>query len=234
MKKKRNWGLIALGGLMIGSGLLGFGVRNAIHSYDAYSYSEPTLPVEDYYYEDGPTTEFAYRATQQLKADGINVPLYLQTDERWKDELIDYTYSLTMETNGSAFASMMMVLSYWQGIDYDYDVIYDLVFEDYFSSDGTIKWKFFEQAGENFGASISNLGYKYEAAEKYLKNGAPVIVAFKANEADKNEHFAVLARTKDGNLRVLDPLDNPDIERYKKVYTPAELTDTIQNYWAIN
>lgn len=63
---------------------------------------------------------------------------------------------------------------------------------------------------------------------------APVIVAFKANEADKNEHFAVLARTKDGNLRVLDPLDNPDIERYKKVYTPAELTDTIQNYWAIN
>jgi hypothetical protein len=216
VKKQRNWGMIVFGSLLIGSGIVGFGIRNAIHSYDVQAYEQPTTPIEDNYYEEGPYTEFSYRATQQLKADGIKVPLYLQTDERWKNEMIDYTNSLTMETHGSAIASMMMVLSYQQELDYDYEVIYELTSEDYFNSDNTLKWKFFEQASENYGISISNLGYHYEEAETHLKNGEPVIV-----------------RTKDGNLRVLDPLDSPDTERYKKVYTPSELTDTIQNYWAI-
>ncbi len=49
-----------------------------------------------------------------------------------------------METQGSAIASMMMVLSYQQELDYDYEVIYELTAEDYFNSDNTLKWKFFE------------------------------------------------------------------------------------------
>lgn len=231
MKKQRNWGIIVFGSLLIGSGIVSFGIRNAIHSYDVQAY-EQSIPVEDNYYEEGPYTEFSYRATQQLKADGIKVPLYLQTDERWKNEVIDYTNSLTMETHGSAIASMMMLLSYQQELDYDYEVIYELTSEDYFNSDNTLKWKFFEQVSENYGISINNLGYHYKEAETHLKNGEPVIIALTPDDYS-NEHFTVIVRTKDGNLRVLDPLDSPDIEHYKKVYTPSELTDTIQNYWAI-
>lgn len=230
MKKKQiNWKFILLGIILIFIGITSFNIKNVASNEPEY-WEEDT----DYYYygDEGPLTEFSYRATEQLIAEGINVPLYLQTDERWEFEEIDYNLELTMAEAGSGFTSMMMLQAYLQNIDYDYFEFYDWVYDDYFTADQNLKWKFFKNAAADNGFSIQSLGDNFDRAQEFLEAGEPVIASFKPNTFEVNEHFAVLVQATDRTLHVLDPLDSPEKEHYQIDYSPDELADQIQNYWA--
>lgn len=227
--KKKNWGMILVGVFLIFISIIAF----AIQQLNAQSEESWEAETEYYYYgEEGPQSEFSYRATEQLKAEDIEIPLYLQTDERWSLEEIDYDYGITMEEAGSGFTSMMMLLAYYQETDYDYFEFYDWLYNDYFTSNHDLKWKFFKEVGEEYNLPMHNLGDNFDKAQVILETGAPIIACFQPDTFETNEHFVVLAQASDGTLHVLDPLDSPEKEHYKITYTPEELTNQIQNYWA--
>lgn len=227
-KQQKNWLLILLGSGLILTSFVGFMIQNrATNNYDSM-YEETTL-----YAEEGPQSEFAYRATEQLRGKGIDIPLFLQTDERWQEEYADDSYTYTLAENGSGFASLAMLLSYYDATEYVYDDLYALTFGDYFTADGSLKWKFFEEASESFGTPVTSLGNNFDKVQTLLANHQPIIVSFKPGTFIDSEHFVVLFQTDDQTIRVLDPLDSPEREIYTIDFAPKDLTDKIQNYWAV-
>ncbi len=235
MKKKKNWRLILLGLFLILAGIIGLFVR----TYQSYSVGgstvqEVTVPEDGeryYMYEAGPQSEFADRATQQLQAEDITVPLILQTDERWAEETLTSQYGTTIAEAGSGITALAMLLSYFEGHPYELGDFDYWMYEDYFRSDQQLSWRFFTEVGEEFGYPLNNLGADFSAVEDKLLNGQPVIVSTKPNTFYPEEHFMILLQKND-QLRILDPLDTPEKEHYKQSYDAAELTDQIQNYWA--
>lgn len=231
---QRNGLAIFLGIILIILGFIGISTHNyqqstATYLEDVYYFEE------EHNYEEGPQTELAYRGTEQLEADGINIPLLLQSDERWKDDFVNDTYGLTMEEYGSGVAAVEMYRRFWEDwYDYDYDYLepYTYSYRELFNRNFDFQWKYFKQMTEEFGYPLTSFGNNFDKAKQSLESREPVIVSFKPGTFSEKEHFAVLALDNDGHLRLLDPLDTPEKSHYKIHYDETDLTDQIKNYWA--
>lgn len=227
-ERTRNPLKIIIGGIMIFSGLGIFGMQQITYSSLNDSYTD------DEYFESSLTqADYAQEANDYLKAEGIQTPLVLQTDERWANEAYGQDGGQNIAENGCAPASLAMVLAYHEQRSVSPSEITDWAQDKYYVAGSGTDWSIFADFAKAHNLTYHDLGADFTKAQPYLEKGIPVVVSALPGEFTDNGHIMVLGNygTEEDRLTILDPNDDPEKSHTYTWYGASEYVDQFQHYW---
>lgn len=176
--------------------------------------------------------EFVEEANQYLMDQKHDLPLILQTDERWYYQ--PYGTDLTdnfMGINGCALASLAMVGSYWQNRLIEPTEILSWAQNVYYLSGEGTMWSIFSDYAYAIGMTANDLGNDFATAKEYITLGYPVLVSVKAGYFTNVGHIMVLMLSEDGKIVVFDPNDSPSKRHYAQTFSDDLILNEAINYW---
>lgn len=180
--------------------------------------------------------KFSRKANQFLEADqkNANLPLLLQTDERWGDAAYGSEASQNdLAHNGCALASLAMIDSYWEKNSISPTDVLNWAQNNYYVTGQGTSWQIFSDFAVAHDLQFENLGNHFNRAKEFMNNGIPVIVSVKPGTFTTVGHIMVLATDSKGRIKVYDPNDNPTKEHYRKTYDSETFVTEGINYWAL-
>ncbi len=155
------------------------------------------------------------------------IPHLLQWDERWGYQ--SYGTS-TIAASGCGPTCMSMVIA---GLTGDVTAT-PYVLAKYSEQNGYVDesnntyWKFLNQAGANWGISITESGRDDALIVESLLAGHPVICSVGPGDFTSAGHFIVLTGYDNGNVEVKDPFS---IKNTQKSWIYTEIADQINEVW---
>lgn len=177
---------------------------------------------------------FNEEASLYLIDEGIETPLYLQTNELWGDEAYGYDGGQTIAENGCAIASIAMVSSAITGHEVLPTEVRDWAGNGYYAAGQGTDWRIFPEFAEAYGYQYQDLGMDLDLVSSYLAADQPVIVSVTAGDFTETGHIMVLAGIRDDHVIVLDPNDSPEKHHYDSYYTLDEIADQSIRFWAFS
>lgn len=227
-ERTRNPLKIILGAALILSGLGILGMQQITYNSFHGSFTD------DEYFESTLTqAEYADEANDYLKAEGIQTPLVLQTDERWSNESYGVDGGQSIAENGCAPASLAMVLAYHEKRSVSPSEITDWAQAKYYVAGSGTDWSIFSDFAQANNLTYHDLGADFTKAQPYLEKGNPVVVSALPGEFTDNGHIMVLAnyQATEDHLTILDPNDDPEKSHTYTWYAASEYVDQFQHYW---
>ena len=165
----------------------------------------------------------------------LNIPLQLQTDEKWKD--ISYgdgnPDGNIIGVNGCAITSLAMVATFLDGTNTTPQDILNWAKNDYYLEGEGTTWAIFPEFAAMKGYQCEELGMDIVAVEEQLKQNHPVIISVKPGYFTKTGHIMVISGVADGKFWVNDPNDTETKGHSKKTFSAEELTNEAMNFWTI-
>lgn len=167
---------------------------------------------------------------EQLKAQGLNDDLILQTDERWANEIYGWETDATVGNNACAIASLAMINAYWQHTPLTINQVLNWAGNDYFTDAGTL-WSIFPAFAEKYGYKYKDLGTNVADALPYLKNNVPVLISVKPGRFTTVGHIMVLTHADDEYIRLLDPNDNENKNHALTSFSKEVIQKELRHIW---
>jgi len=178
-------------------------------------------------------TRQANQAIQQAMADTQQVPLIVQTDQRWGNNPYGYGEEQnTFAANGCAIASLAMIDAFWTDHPPNPDKLLKWAGDQFYLPKQGTSWQIFPQFAEAFGYQFADLGDSFEVAYEKMTQGIPVVVSVQAGTFTTSGHIMVLALNKEGNIQVFDPNDSPEKAHYEKSYPNDVFQAEGIHYWS--
>lgn len=176
--------------------------------------------------------KFVEEANQHISDRGHDIPLILQTDERWYYEAYGTNDSDNfMGNNGCALASLAMVGSYWQNRLIEPVEILSWAQNNYYLTGQGTMWSIFNDYAHAIGMISQDLGNDFATAKQFMMLGYPVLVSVKPGDFTEVGHIMVLMADEKGEVFVFDPNDSPTKQHYAKTYTDDLILAQAINYW---
>lgn len=180
-------------------------VSNADGDYESMDNVQPSIKIPEH-------------------AGGMSIPLYLQTDSRWKSVRFGGN---TISTSGCSVTALAMVLSYMKNeCIYPSDVVKFTGATKYYTGAGA-SWGIFADVAAHWGLKCKEQVVDANAIIKALQAGNPVIVSTTGygttQEFTRHGHFIVLrGLNSKGQVLVNDPNDNSTTKNhYMKAYSAS-------------
>lgn len=226
--RTRNPLKIIIGVVLILSGLGILGMQQITFSTFNGYYTD-----EEYFESSLTQAEYAQEVNDYLKADGIETPLVLQTDERWANETYGLDGGQNIAENGCAPASLAMVLAYHEQRNVSPSEITDWAQAKYYVAGSGTDWSIFADFAKANNLTYHDLGADFTKAQPYLEKGIPVVVSALPGEFTDNGHIMVLGyyQAEEDGLTILDPNDDPEKAHSYNWYGANEYADQFQHYW---
>ena len=209
-----------------------FGIENDLEKSDVnasfitpVSGTNQTKVQEDSYPE---------RMTQDVKMDLVRtskIPLFIQTDDEWKDLPYGTDADKSMAKNGCALATLAMVGNYY-GFESTPKTLLDWAQEYYYVDGAGTSWDIFEDFAELHQLGFLNLGNDMQAAIEELEQGHLVVISVKKGKFTDVGHIMLLTGYKEGRFSLNDPNDD-DTKLHN--YNWVEATDIQEsgiNFWS--
>lgn len=176
--------------------------------------------------------DFVTEANQQLASAQTQMPLILQTDERWFYESYGTgEQDNFLGVNGCALASLAMVGSYWQNRYIEPVEILSWAQNHYYSPGQGTMWRIFSDYADAIGMTSQDLGNDFATAKQFATSGYPVIVSVKAGYFTEVGHIMVLMADATGEIVVYDPNDAPEKRHYAQTFPDELFLIEAINYW---
>lgn len=201
--------------------------------------TEETTTVESKKEEPVVELTYAEQVNKNIKdkkyANRMDIPLLLQTDNRWKDTAygVGSDEGNNLAINGCAILSLAMVTSYLDGKETLPDAILQWSGNDYFMEGQGTAWSIFYEYALMKGYQYEELGVDFEAVAAHVSSGHPVIVSVQPGLFTETGHIMVISGTQNGNFWLNDPNDSAEKGHSNKEFTQAELANEVYNFWAI-
>lgn len=176
--------------------------------------------------------DFVTEANQQLASTQVQMPLILQTDERWfyesygTDEQDNF-----LGVNGCALASLAMVGSYWQNRYIEPVEILGWSQNHYYLPGQGTTWSIFSDYAHAIGMTSQDLGNDFVTAKQFAASGYPVLVSVKTGYFTDIGHIMVLMANATGEIIVYDPNDAPEKRHYAQTFSDELFLNEAINYW---
>lgn len=156
-------------------------------------------------------------------------PLFLQTDERWKD--IPYGSS-TIEKSGCGPACLAMVVTALTGNSGTLPPKIAKYSEknDYFVEGLGTRWQLIPEGSEHYGLYASELPLAENRLYQTLDEGGKIICAMGPGSFTAEGHFIELYGYDEAGFRIHDP---NSLERSRKSWKYSEFETQIKNLWGI-
>lgn len=156
-------------------------------------------------------------------------PLFLQTDERWKD--IPYGESVISES-GCGPACLAMVIVALTG---DTKILPPKVAKysekkGYYIKGSGTSWKLIREGCQDYGLYADELPLSVNRLYQTLDGGGKIICAMGPGDFTTEGHFIELYGYDETGFRVHDP---NSLERSRKSWQYSEIENQIKNLWAI-
>lgn len=165
----------------------------------------------------------------------LDIPLFLQTDDRWKDTPYgsgsDEGNNLAI--NGCAILSLAMITSFLDGTETLPSAILNWSGNNYFMEGQGTAWAIFHDFAEMKGYQYEELGVDFAAVETHIAAGHPVIISVQPGMFTETGHIMVVSGTNNGNFWLNDPNDTEEKGHSGREFTQAELANDAYNFWAI-
>lgn len=215
---------ILIGLLLIFWGMTTFAMHRFTYSTSSEVHYENSLSQ----------TEYATNANAYLQDEGIQIPLLLQTDERWATETYGVDNGKTIAENGCAPTSLAMILAYYENREVSPTEITNWAKDQYYQADAGTDWSIFPAFAKEYNLTLHDLSADFSKSQTYLEQDIPVVVSALPGEFTDNGHIMVLARYQadTDNLTILDPSDNPEKNHTYSWFTASDYTTQFRHYWA--
>ncbi len=182
-------------------------------------------------------SEIVNQEIQQNKLQGhLEIPLYLQTDKKWKQ--LSYGTNNgqkdnTIEFNGCALTSLAMITSFLDKKLVTPADILQWAGNNYFVDGQGTSWNIFSDYAQFKGYTFENLGVNIAEVKEHLNVKHPIIVSVKPGTFTRTGHIMVISGTSEDQFWINDPNDSEQKRHSIQKYTSEELLENAVNFWAI-
>ncbi|WEV45351.1 C39 family peptidase [Streptococcaceae bacterium ESL0687] len=177
-----------------------------------------------------PIKAYGNETREELKKQGLNDNLILQTDERWASLPYGWGIYSTFDKNACAIASLSMINANYQKGDLSVQNVLDWAKNDYFTDDGT-SWNIFPAFAQHYGYTYTDLGDNIEDALPYLNQGIPVVASVKPGIFTSVGHILVLSSANDQGIHLLDPNDDAKKRHSLTTYSNEQIQNELAHLW---
>ena len=162
------------------------------------------------------------------EASGANVPLLMQTDERWGSA--DYAGE-TIATSGCGPVCLSMASLYLTGnASYTPTYIAEYAQTNGYSNEDGTNWTLITNGAQFLGLSCAEVPLEKTVMTRLLQSGVPLICAMGPGDFTQSGYYIVLTGIRDGKFTVNDP---NSAENSAKAWSYDEISSQIRNTWAL-
>lgn len=159
------------------------------------------------------------------------VPLFVQTDDEWKDLPYGTDGNQDMGENGCALAVLAMVGNY-HGFGSTPKTLLEWAQEDYYVDGAGTSWDIFADYAALHELNFLNLGNNMQGAIEELEQGHLVVVSVKKSQFTEVGHIMLLTGYENGQFSLNDPNDDETkLHNYKWIDASA-IEEASVNYWS--
>ncbi|MBP5260749.1 MAG: C39 family peptidase [Clostridiales bacterium] len=163
------------------------------------------------------------------EAQGSQIPLLLQTDDRWSNNSFAGS---TIGAAGCGPTCLSMAALYLTG-DATYTPAYMASYADsngYSNNGDGSTWELITQGAESIGLSCAEVPLEKTVMMRLATAGIPMICSMGPGTFTAEGHYIVITGVSDGKFTVNDP---NSAEKSAATYSFEELKDQIRNTWAL-
>lgn len=214
---------LAIGGLAVDNYLEGKHANAELIHQEEQKEPQPTEEENVPKQEEQPSQPVLQRTS--------GIPLYIQTDQEWKELPYGTDGDRNMAENGCALATLAMVGSYY-GFGSTPETLLNWAQEDYYVDGAGTSWDIFQDFATYHDLNFLNLGDNMEAAVSELEQGHLVVVSVKKGLFTEVGHIMLLTGYKDGQFSLNDPNDDEKKLHNYQWFDESIIDGESVNYWS--
>lgn len=159
------------------------------------------------------------------------VPLFLQTDEKWKALPYGTDGKKNMEENGCAIAALAMIGNH-HGLGTTPPSVREWARNDYYVYDVGTTWDIFPDFALSHGLSYGDLQNDIQAAIEELVKGHLVVISVRPGKFTDIGHIMLLTGYRDGKISMNDPNDDERKQHSYRWFSPEMVAEDSLHFWS--
>lgn len=161
------------------------------------------------------------------------VPLFLQTDDRWKDLPYGTDGNKSMEENGCAIAALAMIGSHY-GLGTTPEILLEWARNDYYVYEIGTSWEIFSDFALSHGLYCLDLENDIDSAIAELRRQRLVVVSVRPGKFTDIGHIMLLTSYRDGKISINDPNDDEGKQHSSRWFTPEAVAEDSLHFWSFH